>query len=102
MRLIGFQVGHTQDQRGSAYVKVNREWDKRHGPERTEAFTPKYNQTQNQTGSMLERWQQETMLDQPYHNLRAVNKRANLTQGKQVRERDDRNSSLGYFDPQSK
>lgn len=102
MKLNRVQVDNNQDRRGSGYVKVYREWDMRSKAERTKAYTPGYNQTQGQTGSMLQRWQQETMLDQPYNNLQAVKKRADLTNDKQVSERDDRNSSLGYFDPHAR
>lgn len=74
--LISVQVDSSQhqDQRSSKYVKVYREWDKKNEAEQVKAPKPGYNQTQNQTGSMLQRWLQESMLDQPYHNLEAVKK----------------------------
>lgn len=100
MILINVQGGNTQDQRGSAFVKVYREWDKKNEARQPTGVKPEYNQTKGQTGFMLQRWQQETMFDQPYHSLEAVKKRKNHSNDKQVGERDDKRFSLGYFDPQ--
>lgn len=74
--LISVQADSSQhqDQRSSTYVRVDREWDKKNEAERAKAHKPGDNQTQSQTGSMLQRWLQESMLDQPYHNLKAVKK----------------------------
>ena len=101
VKLINFQVVNVQSS-GSAYMKVYRKWDTRNEAELTRASLPGYNQTQDQTGSMLQRWQRESMLDQPYNNMEAVKKRPSHTNDKQVSERSDTKSSLGYFDPQAK
>lgn len=101
VNLINFRVGDVQNNR-SAYMKVSRERDKRNEEKLTRDFLAGYNQTQDQTGSMLQRWQRESMLDQPYNNIEAVKKRASCTNDKQVSERSNTKSSLGYFDPQAK
>lgn len=101
MKLISLEVGNTQDQRGSAYVKVYREWDKNEA-ERTKAISPEYNQTQDQTSFILQQWQQESMLNQLDKNIKAVKKRANLANDKRVSKRSDTKFSLGLIDPQTK
>lgn len=94
LRLISLQVNDSQhkDQHSSTYARLYRDWDKRNEAGWTKAHKPGSNQTQNQTGSMLQRWQQESMLDQPYHNLEAVKRRVDLENSKQVK----------YFDPHDK
>lgn len=63
---------------------------------------PGHEQSQDKTGSMLQRWQQESMLDQPYNNIEAVKTRADHTNNSQVSQQNKKSFSLGYFDPRAK
>ena len=86
LRLISVQAAHDLhgDESSSAYVKVHREWDKRNEAGQTQTSKPGSNQTKEHSGFMLQRWQQEPMLDQPFNNLEAVKKRTDLEYGKQI------------------
>lgn len=64
------------DQHGSNYIRVDREWDKGDEVGPTEIYETGNSQAPNQIGSMLQRWQQENIRDQPYHNLESVKKEA--------------------------
>ena len=70
-----------QDNSNSSYFRVNREWDLRDGGRRAEAERSGYGQTGNER-TMLQRWQQESISDQPYHNLDAAKKRTDFGTGR--------------------
>ena len=52
----------------------------------------------------MQQWQQESMLEQPYHNFQAVQAQEDLQEnsdnGRKTKSQDhDEDMSLGYFDP---
>ena len=47
---------------------------------------------------MLQRWQQEKTLDQPYHNLEAVKEHANRGNVYQTSMQNEQDSSIGHFE----
>ena len=61
---------------------------------------PRNGRTPSQAGSVLEHWQQESMLDQPYHNLKWVKVRADLEIDKESadRKKDSSMESLDFED----
>ena len=63
-------------QGGSTYIPVQREWIKGNEVRQMAAQKLESEQTNGGSNFMLQRWQQETMLDQPYHNLEAVKEHA--------------------------
>ena len=48
---------------------------------------------------MLERWQQESTLDQPYHNIEGVKIRADMGDSKEISNCTKASSSVGFYDP---
>jgi hypothetical protein len=51
----------------------------------------------NQSSSMLQRWQEEEVFDQPYHAIRAY--RPMTEDNKNAAEDKDEESSIHYYDP---
>ncbi|KAK0510278.1 hypothetical protein JMJ35_007672 [Cladonia borealis] len=89
-------VGKAQD--NSRYIPVEREWAK--GKESRQVMAQKLESEQTNVGSrfMLQRWQQETTLDQPYHNLEAVKKHADRGDAHQTSMQNENDSSIEYFE----
>ena len=65
----------------SSYVRVNREWAQKGEGRQAGAESSGRGQTGNGQ-TMLQRWQQESMRDQPYHNIDAVKKRTDYGSGR--------------------
>lgn len=82
----------------SRYIPVQREWTK--GKEGRQVMARKLESEQTNGGSkyMLQRWQQETTLDQPYHNLEAVKERADRGDAHHTSMHNERDSSIEYFE----
>ena len=55
-------------------------------------------QTNGQSRFMLQRWQQETTLHQPYHNLEAVKEYADRGNANQTSMQKGYDSSIEYFE----
>ena len=82
----------------STYIPVQREWIK--GNEVRQMAARKLESEQMNGGSsfMLQRWQQETTLDQPYHNLEAVKEHADRGNAHQTSMQNEYDSSVDYFE----
>ncbi len=55
-------------------------------------------QTNGESSFMLQRWQQETMLNQPYHNLEAVKEQADRGNTHQTSMKNEYDSSIEYLE----
>lgn len=55
-------------------------------------------QTGGGSSFMLQRWQQETMCNQPYHNVEAVKEQADRGNTRQTSTESKYDSSIGYFE----
>ena len=77
---------------------MQREWIKGNGVGQMMAQKPRGEQTNDQSRYMLQRWQQETMLDQPYHNLEAVKEHADRGNANQTSMQNEYDSSIEYFE----
>ena len=87
-------------QDSSAFLKVHREWIKKNDERQMKVDQLRNDMTPSQAGSMLERWQQESMLDQPYHHVESVKRLADMGNNKEAADCKKNNSSLGYLDPE--
>ena len=81
----------------SKYIPVEREWTK--GKEGRQVMTQNLESEQTNGGSrfMLQRWQQEITLDQPYHNLEAVKEHADRGNPHHTSMQNEYGSSVEYF-----
>lgn len=92
------KIPTTENTGGSMYVRVQREWTKSNGGKQKAVQKPEGEQITGPSSLMLQRWQQETMIDQPYHNLWAVKKQANSRNTDQISAHENHTYSLGYID----
>ena len=85
-------------QGGSTYIPVQREWIKGNEVRQTMAQKLESEQTNGGSSFMLQRWQQETTLDQPYHNLEAVEEHADRGNAHQTSTHNEYDPSVEYFE----
>ena len=82
----------------SRCISIQRDWIK--GNEVGQMTAQKFEGEQMSGGSsfMLQRWQQETMCNQPYHNVEAVKERADRGKTRQISMKSEYDSSIEYFE----
>ena len=82
----------------SRYTSIQREWIK--GNEVGQITAQKFEGEQTSGGSsfMLQRWQQETMCNQPYHNVEAVKEQADRGNTHPISVKSEYESSMRYFE----
>ncbi len=99
LNLTSFQKKSTKRkaQGDSPYIPVQREWIKSNEDRQMKAQKLESEQTNGGSSFMLQRWQQETTLDQPYHNLEAVKEHADRGNPHQTSMQNEYDSSVEYF-----
>ena len=100
LNLTGVQKKPTERkaQGDSTYIPVQREWIRSNEDRQMKAQKLESEQTNGGSSFMLQRWQQETTLDQPYHNLEAVKEHADRGNPHQTTMQNEYDSSVEYFE----
>ena len=80
------------------YIPLEREWVK--GNEVGQVTPQKFEdeQTNGESRFMLQRWQRETMSNQPYHNVDAVREQTDRGNTHQTSMKSKYDSSIEYFE----
>ena len=85
-------------QGNSRYIPVQREWTKSNQFQQVTAQKLETEQENGGSKFMLQRWQQETTLDQPYHNLEAVKEHVDGGDAHQSSMQNEYDSCVEYFE----
>ncbi|KAL9631075.1 MAG: hypothetical protein Q9204_004404 [Flavoplaca sp. TL-2023a] len=93
------EITSSTDQKNTEIVEVRREWHDSNGRGKMTTGMTENKQMEAPSRFMLHRWQQESMLDQPYHNLAAVEELEHCDKAKQTSMRSSGVSSNGYLAP---
>ena len=81
----------------SNYVDLHRNWA---GDIQSSQGTAHGSGASRQDQSMLQRWQQQPMTQEPYHDIGKVKKQSSSSTGHGSRKVGSGKSSVGYYDPQ--